>query len=160
MNYEEGRINNGNTFKDAKSAIKRFKGENLKFSDINLSYLKKLEAFLRKGTKEKKGAGTATIGIYFRALRTAYNVAIKNGLVKQEQYPFREYTIKTAKGKSKFALSKEEMVAFMNYPTNKGSRLRNSQNYFVLSYLCRGMNFSDMCNMTWEKNINMTGSHM
>lgn len=153
INYDEGRIKNGNTFRDAKSAVKRFKGENLKFSDITPSYLKKLEAFLRKGTKDKKGAGTATIGIYFRALRTAYNVAIKNGLVKQEQYPFKEYTIKTAKGKSKFALTKDEMIAIMKYPTKEASRLRDSQNYFILSYLCRGMNFNDLCRLTWNENI-------
>ena len=144
----EGRIGNGTTFKDAISAIKRFKGENLKYSDITPTYLKKFEAFLRKG-----GAGTATIGIYFRAIRTSYNIAIKEKLVTQDQYPFREYTIKTAKGKAKFALPKEDMLAIKNFETEKGTRLRDSQNWFVLSYLCRGMNFGDMCRLKWEKNI-------
>ncbi len=144
----EGRIGNATTFKNAISAIKRFKGENLKYSDITPTYLKKLEAFLRKG-----GAGTATIGIYFRAIRTSYNVAIKEKLVKQDQYPFKEYTIKTAKGKSKFALPKEDMLAIKKFKTEKGTRLRDSQNWFVLSYLCRGMNFGDMCRLKWEKNI-------
>lgn len=144
----EGRVGNAKTFKDAISAIKRFKGENLKYSDITPTYLKKLEAFLRKG-----GAGTATIGIYFRAIRTSYNIAIKEKLVKQGQYPFKEYTIKTAKGKSKFALPKDDMLAIKNFKTEKGTRLRDSQNWFVLSYLCRGMYFGDMCRLKWEKNI-------
>lgn len=144
----EGRIGNGATFKNAISAIKRFKGENLKYSDITPTYLKKLEAFLRKG-----GAGTATIGIYFRAIRTSYNIAIKEKIVKQDQYPFKEYTIKTAKGKSKFALSKANILEIKNFKTEKGSRLRDSQNWFILSYLCRGMNFGDMCRLKWEKNI-------
>lgn len=147
-NFEENRIGNATTFKNAKSAILRFKGSNLTFQDITPDYLKKLEKSLKDN-----GVGQATIGIYFRALRKAFNDAIKAGIVSQDLYPFLEYKIKTQKGKSKMALPKEDMIAIMNYPTDPGTHLRNSVNWFTLSYICRGMNFTDMCNLKWNENI-------
>src|SRR5690606_10022046 len=134
-NLQENRIGNANTFKNAKSAILRFKGNSLIFQDLNPDYLKKLEHFLKS-----QGVGQATIGIYFRAIRKAFNDAIKDGIVSIDFYPFSEYKIKTQKGKSKMALTRDDMVAIMNFPTEKSSTLRNSINWFTLSYLCRGMN--------------------
>lgn len=85
--------------------------------------------------------------------RKAYNDAIKDKLVSKELYPFAEYKIRTLKSKSKMTLPKEDMIAIINYPTEPGTHLRNSVNWFALSYLCRGMNFTDMCNLKWDENI-------
>lgn len=58
------------------------------FSDIDVQWLRKYETWL-------KGQNLAynTIGIRFRTLRTVYNIAIKEGYVKAEFYPFKDYKV-------------------------------------------------------------------
>ena len=49
------------------------------FSDIDLTFLRRYETWLRK-----QGLAENTIGIRFRTLRAVYNLAIEQNLVKTE----------------------------------------------------------------------------
>lgn len=62
-----------------KSLLKFNKHLDIYFSDIDVQWLKRYEAWLRS-----QGNSENTIGFKFRTLRTMYNIAIKEGYVKAE----------------------------------------------------------------------------
>ena len=68
-----GRVGNAKIYRDTKREVYKFRnGLDLSFTDIDLSFLKKLENFFRaKGYKEN------TMSVFFRTLRSIYNKAKK-----------------------------------------------------------------------------------
>lgn len=89
------------------SLLKFNKQLDIYFSDIDVSWLKKYEAWLRKNDLKPN-----TIGIYFRTLRVLYNLAIEEGIVKKEYYPFSTFNVaKLSQKTAKRAISKEDIFA-------------------------------------------------
>ena len=58
------------------------------FSEIDIAWLRRYEAYLRG-----KGLAENTIGIRFRTLRSIYNVAIDENMVSPDLYPFKKYKV-------------------------------------------------------------------
>lgn len=155
--YKQGKRGTGDVYMNTKTTFIKFKGKNIAFPDITPKFLEKWENHL------KKTCGTTTISIHMRTLRAAYNGAIDDKITSIDLYPFfnnagkgygkKGYSIKNKKTKSKFALSKADMIKIINYPTKPKTRLRKSIDYFSFSYLCRGINFKDMCYLQWN-NVN------
>ena len=90
--------------------------------------------------------------LYMRTLRAIYNKAISAGLVNGEGYPFKKYKIKTG-NLSKRALSKDDIIKLTGYQAELNSSAWHSLNYFIFSYLTRGMNLKDMALLKWKENI-------
>lgn len=162
-NYSRGKQRNGDMYKNVIDIFNNYpKTKYIKFQDITPAYLTKLETHLRKTN------GTTSISIYMRTLRAAYNLAIgkKFNLIPGDLYPFWNannkgygtdgYKIKNKKTKSKLALSKADMLRIINYKTDD-NRLKDSLNYWTFSYLCRGMNFKDICHL---KRSNIIGNRI
>ena len=83
------------------------------FSEMDCNWLRRYETWLRKQSKSEN-----TIGIRFRNIRTIFNLAIDMELVKQEDYPFKKFKVsKLHQETAKRALSKDEILAVINYPT-------------------------------------------
>ncbi len=92
------------------SLIEYNKHLNIYFSDINITWLKKYEVWLRN-----KGLAENTIGIRFRTLRAIYNIAIEQGYVKAEYYPFKTYKVsKLYTVIAKRAMTKDSVTAVIN----------------------------------------------
>ena len=87
-----------------------------------------------------------------RTLRAIYNKAVSEGLIREDKYPFKKYKIKTG-NPSKRALTKDDIVKLMNSKQKKNTEKWHSLNFFIFSYLTRGMNFKDMALLKWEDNI-------
>lgn len=119
------------------------------FSEIDVGWLKRYETWLRK-----QGKSENTIGIRFRNLRMIYNLAIEKGAVKKELYPFDSYKVaKLHKETVKRAITKEDIMAVVNYPTEgKDFYTILSVALFSFSYYMGGINFVDMAYLT-TKNI-------
>lgn len=119
------------------------------FSDIDISWLRRYETWLRK-----QGKSENTIGIRFRNLRMIYNLAIEKGIAKEENYPFSSYKVsKLHKATAKRAIHKKEIKAIINYPVNdKDFYTRLAISLFSFSYFMGGINFVDMAYLT-PKNI-------
>lgn len=119
------------------------------FSDIDVAWLRRYETWLRK-----QGKSENTIGIRFRNLRMIYNLAITQGLVKKEDYPFSSYKVsKLHKETAKRAIKKGEILAIVNYPVKgKDFYTRLAVALFSFSYFMGGINFVDMAYLT-SKNI-------
>lgn len=139
----ESRLGSARAYQNTLARIKEFKPKDLTFLDVDLKFLQQFDNHL------KKNNSPATRGIYLRTLRAVYNRAIKDNLVKAENYPFKAFRIEAYKGRKK-ALTKEQLKALQAYNAPKGSRAWHSRNLFLFSYYCRGMNLTDMANLTWN----------
>lgn len=121
----------------------------LPFSDIDITWLKRYEAWLRK-----KKLAENTIGIRFRTLRRIYNIALEKKIVKQEFYPFKTFGLARLHQETpKRAIKKDDVYIIFNYPAeNKGYYYQLAIDLFKFSYFMAGINFADMAYLT-KKNI-------
>ena len=131
------------------NSIKGFsKGKmNFLFSDIDLDWLKRYEKWLRsKDNKE------TTISLLFRTLRSAYNKAIEAKCTNKTNYPFHDFKIsKFDVSTSKRAISKEDIQLIMDVDlTGERGYVQFAKEVFVFSYLCGGINFTDLSNLKAE----------
>ena len=120
------------------------------FSAIDVEWLKKYEKWLR-ARKNKE----TTISLQFRTLRSVYNKAIENKCARKSDYPFNEYKINKFNTRTpKRAIAKVDVLKFTQDVTELGKLqyLQLSKDIFIFSYLCGGINFTDIANLT-EENI-------
>lgn len=131
------------------SLLKFNKHLDIYFSEIDISWLKRYEVWLRK-----EGKAENTIGIRFRTIRMIFNLAIEMEIVKPEYYPFKKFKVsKLHQSTVKRAITKEEIQAVINYPIEwKDFYTCLAVNLFTFSYFMGGINFVDMAYLT-EKSI-------
>ena len=131
------------------SLVKYCGSLDIPFSDIGVGWLGKYELWLRK-----QGISDNTIGIRFRNLRMIYNLAITQGYVKKENYPFETYKVsRLHKATVKRAIHKEEVLTIMRYYESTSSfYTRLAVDLFMFSYFMGGINFVDMAYLT-SRNI-------
>lgn len=100
------------TFSELYNSLILFHGHlDIHFSDIDVTWLRHYEAWLRF-----KGSAENTIGKRFRTLRAVFNLAIEQGIVKAEYYPFKIYKVsKLHQTPAKRAISKEDIMKVINY---------------------------------------------
>lgn len=136
------------------SLIKFNRHLDIPFSEMDYNWLKKYETWMRG-----QGKSENTIGIRFRNLRMIFNLAVNMELIKPESYPFKKFKVsKLHQETAKRALSKDEILAVINYPTDgKDFYTGLAVALFTFSYFMGGINFVDMAYLT-EKNI--TGSRL
>ncbi|MBK8484765.1 MAG: phage integrase SAM-like domain-containing protein [Saprospiraceae bacterium] len=83
------RIGNARVYKNVLGALKTYRNDNdLRFERNQLPLLKSYEAYFL-------GQGFHINGLSFnmRTLRSIYNRALKEGIIDQSLYPFRQYRI-------------------------------------------------------------------
>lgn len=146
----EGRLGYALSVQQVFNSLYKFRGHlNIYFSDIDVNWLKSYESWL----KCKKLADN-TIGIRFRTLRAVYNLALAEGLVKADNYPFKKYKVsKLHKETAKRAITKEQVKKVIEYDvSNARFYKRLAVDMFAFSYLMGGINFTDMAFLT-DKNF-------
>ena len=82
-----------------------------------------------------------------------YNIAIKEGYVKAENYPFKDYKVsKLHENTPKRAIVKDSVIKVMNHkePVSNSSYNQLAIDLFTFSYLMGGINFTDMARLTGE----------
>lgn len=135
-------------YKGSYNSIKVFTSDNLEipFSSIDLAWLNRYEKWLRsKGNKE------TTMSLLFRTLRSTYNKAIEAKCARKSDYPFHEYRIsKFDVTTEKRAIAKTDVLKFTGEVSSIGKRqyVQLSRDIFIFSYLCGGINFTDVANLT------------
>lgn len=133
------------------SLIKYNQHLNIYFSDIDIVWLRNYELWLRE-----EGLKDNTIGIRFRTLRAMYNLALEDGIVKAEYYPFKKYKVSKLHQKTaKRALQKKDIQRIINYSTSSKSSYRElAIDLFTYSYVMGGINFVDMAYLTKDNIYN------
>lgn len=118
---------------------------NIYFVDIDVPWLKRYEAWLRK-----QGLASNTIKGKFVDIRTMYNIAIDENIVKVEHYPFRKFKIaKLQQETAKRAISKEDITRIIEYKTDN-PLVQFAIDIFTFSYIMGGINFVDISTLTKE----------
>lgn len=116
---------------------------NIYFSDIDVTWLRRYEMWLRS-----QNIAENTIGIRFRTLRAMYNIAITEKYVNPEFYPFHTFSVaKLHAETAKRALTKDDLSKIVNYQTDD-KRLQFAIDIFKFSYLMGGVNFVDIALLT------------
>ena len=122
---------------------------NIYFVDIDVPWLKRYETWLRK-----HGLSGNTIKGRFVDIRTMYNAAIAENLIKVEHYPFRQFKIaKLQQETAKRAISKEDISRIIEYQTNN-KLVRFAIDIFTFSYIMAGINFVDISTLTKDNIMN------
>ena len=142
---EEGRISTASSYGDSLTSMLSYK-KNLKVSQITPDFLKGYEKWMTDN-----GRSLTTVGMYLRALRTIFNLAIENDVIDASKYPFKKYTI-PAPQKISRTLKKEEIKLIINY-TAKRDADAIALDYWVFSFISNGMNFKDIALLKYG-NIN------
>ncbi len=142
----EGRLKYASTYKELKSSLLDFNVHlDIYFSEIEVNWLKQYEAWLRI-----KGLADNSIGVRFRTLRTLFNRAISENIVKADYYPFKAYKVsKLRKGTVKRAITKGDVEKIINHKVEQGYT-QLAIDLFYFSYLSGGINFVDMAYLTYD----------
>jgi integrase/recombinase XerD len=128
--------------------LKKYNQNNdLKFYEINYEFLKKFEL-----NHFSKGNSLNGLASYMRTIRAIFNKAIKEGLIDQEAYPFKNYKIRT-KPTEKRALDLYFIKRIVNLKIDSKHKLFHYRNYFITSYMLYGMSFIDMAFLKMENII-------
>lgn len=134
------------------SFIKFNKHLDIPFSDIDVTWLKRYELWMKE-----QNLSVSTISTRIRHLRAVFNLAIAEHSIKNDCYPFRSYKVsKLNKQTAKRAISKKEVLKVMKY---QGSTPMESLaiDVFVFSYLNAGINFIDIAKL---KRSNITENQL
>lgn len=135
------RLGNAKSYEETCNSFFKFNQDrDLTFRGLNVSKLEKYEAYLRS-----RNNLDSSIAFKMRAIRAVYNSAIRNGIIKEEYYPFSKYKISKLKGKGiKRALTRDEVKKILDVDLSERPDLINAKNYFVFSYFSRGINWIDV----------------
>ena len=145
---QKGQIGTSYAYLNSYNTLRNFnKGKKLNytFSHIDVTFCRKFEDWMRS-----KGNKDTTLSYQFRTLRAAYNRAIDAKIVCREKNPFIEYKLSHLNTKTmKRALSKADILKIINANCNGQSNLRKlAHDIFTFSYLCGGITFVDIANLT------------
>lgn len=137
---EEEKIGTASNYRCSLHSLKKFE-PSLSFVDVTPDFLRKYERYLLA-----EGKSISTVGIYLRPLRAILNEAIARKLLSSNLYPFgkRKYVIPASQNIKK-ALSRDDLKKIVDYNPNGVDLFeRRSRDFWLLSYLCQGMNPKDL----------------
>ena len=125
--------------------ITSYKGERIRFSDVTPDWLRLYEKHMLV-----QGKTYTTVGMYMRALRAIMNEAKRNGIIRENQYPFGrgKYEIPQGEGR-KLALNMQQIKTIITYTDGKETTERYRDLWFF-SYLCNGINFTDLLKLKYS----------
>ncbi len=139
----EKRFSYAGTYEATIKHLKDFTNrEEILFKEINLDFLNRFERHLAT-----KGKRINTIRIYLNNIRTVFNHAIDNDIIKQELFPFRKFKVKEEMT-MKRNLDVEEIKKLLSQ--NLSLPRQRALDLFMLSFYLLGINFKDLLFLTPE----------
>jgi len=146
------KIGYANTFEYVKEyVLKHAFGESDKaFVSFTKSDFEALESYLMK-----QDLKDTSISAYLRTFYRIWNLAIAAGMCPKDHHPKKVIKFKPYKKykTAKRAISAADMKLIETYEAEYTSRLYRSQQIFLFSYYCRGINFNDIVKLK-ESNLN------
>ena len=142
---EQNRAGTASSYQCAVTSLKNYHRKTLRFADLTPSFLTAYENWMLSA-----GRSATTTGIYLRSLRAVCNVAIEEGALKRENYPFgkRRYTIPAGRN-HKRALALSDVKKLFSYSPANDSEGR-ALALWKFSYLCQGVNMKDICKLRYK----------
>ena len=139
---QQNRLGTARSYDFLLKRLRKFnKGRDLKFNQLNYDFLKRLEH-----EHLSRGYSWNGLSTYTRTIRAIFNKAIRAGLIAREASPFLRYQIKQVPT-AKRALPVKHLKSILVLELEPNSNLFHYRNYFLLSYMLYGMNFTDMAHL-------------
>lgn len=125
--------------------IERFGGHKIPLNCISPQWVNGYAEFLRQ-----EGKAQTTISIHLRAIRSILNIAKRDGLIKESQYPFGRgrYEIQEGEGR-KLALTIQQVGAIARYDDGSDTTAKY-RDFWLFIYLCNGINVADMVQLKYR----------
>ena len=144
------KVGNANIYRDSHNSLISFtKSSKLDFlfTDIDSFWLNRYEKWLLN-----KNCAPTTMSLLFRTLRSVFNKAIEQGIVKLDSYPFNSFKISKFNTKTKKrAITKDEIKRIIELDLSKERELiQLSRDLFIFSYLQGGINLTDIAHLKYE----------
>lgn len=137
---EQDRLRYAGMYEVSLNSFIKYAGSlDISFSDVDVVWLKKYEAWMLK-----QRLAINTIGTRIRHLRAVFNMAIEHHVIDEECYPFHAYKVsKLSQSPPKRAMSKADIQRVIDY---KGKTDIESLAIalFTFSYFTAGINFIDI----------------
>ncbi len=132
------KVGNARVYKTLRRSLDDFlNGKDLPLRSVNFKFLKSYEAWYLS-----KGNTINGLSVYLRTLRAILNRAIKEDLLAQDQYAFKNYKIKKESTKKR-AITASDMKLFMQYEPNTKQKQR-AKDTFLMSFYLMGASFVDL----------------
>lgn len=144
-----GQANTYLSYKGTLHKIEQFAGKQISFQEITINWLNRCEHFWLS-----TGSSYSSMSFYFRNLKCIINMARKDGIIKESQYPFGKgkYEVPSGSGR-KLALTLEQIKRLVTY-TDGTALTEMYRDLWFFSYLCNGINYRDMLFLQYSNIIN------
>lgn len=145
----KGRLGYAETFTHTHNSLRAFlKERDIELASINLEFIKRYEEYLIN-----RNCAVTTRSVYLRTFRTLWRNAMKGSLVSETHYPFKEFEFgkyNNPRTKKRAITSQQiNLLASISIDPQKDTYI-NARNYFLFSFYCRGINFTDLASLKWE----------
>lgn len=145
---KNNRLGYAEAFTSTQKSIANFcESADLSFNMVDTEFLRNYEDYLNS-----RGCKITTCSLYFRTFRTLWNVARRDGFCPKDLYPFKDFPFAKYNNPKtkKRAISKTQIdsIEYLELDPQKDT-LINSRNYFLFSFYCRGLNFTDLAELKW-----------
>lgn len=144
-----GQANTYLSYKGTLHKIEQFAGKQISFQEVTVNWLNRCEHFWLS-----TGSSYSSMSFYFRNLKCIINMARKDGIIKESQYPFGKGKYEVPNGSSrKLALTLEQIKKLITY-SDETQTTEKYRDLWFFSYLCNGINFRDMIYLQYSNIIN------
>ena len=141
---QDGKISTALLYGSTKKSLQSYCKE-LVFADVTPEFLQKYEDWMREQNNTY-----STIGIYTRNLRTIFNLAMEDGHISRDLYPFGRRRYQTPTGTNiKKALIMQDLKKIFDYQPETDSEAMY-RDLWVFSYLANGINIKDMLRLKYR----------
>lgn len=143
------RVGNMVVYRGVLLGLERFGGSHIGFDAVTPSWLKKYSAFLLS-----EGKAQTTVAIHLRHLRAILNEARRQGLIRDDQYPFGpdRFEIQEGEGR-KMALTLDQIGEIARYDDGSEATAKH-RDYWLFLYLCNGINVADFVKLKYRNIVN------
>ena len=140
------RLGNANIYTNTKNHLKTFTGcSDYSFSELDYAFLTKYENWMRA-----KNLQESTMSVHFRTLRSLFNLAIKENLVKEKYYPFNKFKVAKFKNEpNRRAITKDEIREIEKLKIKPETDTFYARQIFLFIYYGQGINFIDVAKLKW-----------
>ncbi len=148
-----GRLGTASNYEYSLNSLKNYlknksgkEPQRLLFREITPDFLNQYEYYMIHEMKKS----ITTVGIYLRPLRALFNMAISDGVIKRDIYPFgrRKYEIPAPRAVKK-ALTKDELRQLYEAKP-RTTEQKKARDFWFFLFNCAGLNIKDLARLKYK----------
>ncbi len=148
-----GKYGSASKHRSLRSRLSQYRSLNIRMNEIDLTFLRDFELFLRK-----IGNTNNSIATKFAIFKAAYNKVLSEGLFIQKSNPFSKYKVGSLWTKTrKRAITKEDVQRLAELEIERDNRFSYrdfARDIFLFSYYTAGINFTDIASLRYCDIVN------